>query len=104
MAIEFNGLNTNATNTNRSGSGQAVVAPKANSANTPAAAPAKSGSDTVQISAQAQTLNKISSQISKESPVNREKVEALKSAIADGTYKPDAQAIAKRLLDSDIQF
>jgi len=103
MAIEFNGLNTNATNTNRSGSGQAVNAPKPGAA-AENVAKAKSGGDTVQISAQAQTLNRVSNQIGKEAPVNREKVEAIKTAIANGTYKTNAQAIAQRLLDGDTQF
>ena len=100
MAIDINGLNSNAANANRSGSSKSVVAPKAASA-PDTAAPAKGGADTVQISAQAQSLNRISGQIGKEAPVNREKVEALKAAIANGSYKTDSQTIAKRMLDSD---
>jgi len=65
MAIDINGLNSNATNANRSGAGKAVVAPKTAPA-PDAAAPAKGGADTVQISAQAQSLNRISGQIGKE--------------------------------------
>lgn len=103
MAMEINGLNSSQTNTNKARNGQGAVTPKAG---TPAeaAAAAKSSGDTVQISSQAQTLNRLQSQVGKEAPVNREKVEALKSAIAGGTYKPDAQAIAKRMLDSDQMF
>ncbi len=103
MAMDINGLNANQTNSSKAKAGQNVAAPKAGSP----AEPAQSGkiaSDTVQISAQAQTLNRIQSQVGKEAPVNREKVEALKAAVANGTYKPDAQAIAKRMLDSDSLF
>lgn len=103
MAMEINGLNSSQTNTNKARNGQGVVTPKAG-APAEAAAAAKSSGDTVRISSQAQTLNRLQSQVGKEAPVNREKVEALKSAIAAGTYKADAQAIAKRLLESDQMF
>lgn len=103
MAMEINGLNTNQSNTNKARSGQGVATPKSPVSSEPAAA-GKSGSDTVQISAQAQSLNRIQSQVGKEAPVNREKVEALKAAISEGSYKPDAQSIAKRMLESDSLF
>lgn len=103
MAMEINGLNSNQTNANKARGGQNVAAPKAGSA-AEATANAKSGGDTVQISAQGQMLNRIQSQVGKEPPVNRDKVEALKAAIADGSYKPDAQAIAKRMIESDQLF
>lgn len=103
MAMEINGLNSGQANTNKTRNGQNVVAPKSG---TPVdnAATAKSGADTVQISTQGQMLNRLQNQLGKEAPVNREKVEALKSAIADGSYKPNAQSIAKRILDSDQLF
>ena len=103
MAMEINGLNSSQTNTNKAGGGQNVAAPKSGTPaeSTPAG---KTVSDTVQISAQAHTLNRLQSQVGKEAPVNREKVEALKAAISNGTYKPDAQSIAKRLIDSDQLF
>lgn len=103
MAMEINGLNSSQTNTNKARNGQGVVAPKSG---TPAesAATGKSAGDTVQISSQAQTLNRLQNQVGKEAPMNREKIESLKAAIASGTYKPDAQAIAQRMLDSDQMF
>ncbi len=103
MAMEINGLNSGQTNANKTRNGQNVAAPKSDTAADKAAAP-KSAADTVQISTQGQFLNRIQSQIGKDTPVNREKVEALKTAIANGSYKPDAQAIAKRMLDNDQQF
>lgn|SRR3990167_2223841 len=103
MAMEINGLNTNQTNANKAKSGQGVAATKSN-APAEAAQSSKSAGDTVQISAQAQSLNRIQSQVGKEAPVNREKVEALKAAISDGSYKIDARAIAKKMLESDSLF
>ena len=103
MAMEINGLNSNKANTNKANSGQSVAAPKPGTAEE-AAASAKSGADTVQISARGQMLNRLQNQVGKDAPINREKVESLKAAIADGSYKVDAQAIAKRMLESDQLF
>lgn len=103
MAMDINGLNTNQTNTGKAKGSAGAVTPKTDK---PAeTAPAtKTVSDTVQISSQAQTLNRIQSQVGKEAPVNREKVEALKAAVATGSYKVDAQSIARRMLESDNLF
>lgn len=103
MAMEINGLNSSPTNANKTRTGQAVAAPNAGS---PAEATAKasSGADTVQISSQGKVLNRLQDQMGKEASVNREKVESLKAAIANGTYKPDAQSIAQHMLESDQSF
>ncbi|HVK99434.1 MAG TPA: flagellar biosynthesis anti-sigma factor FlgM, partial [Dongiaceae bacterium] len=93
----------NQANANKAKSGQGVAATKAGAPAEPAQA-GKSAGDTVQISAQAQSLNRIQSQVGKEAPVNREKVEALKAAISNGTYKVDAHAIAKNMLENDSLF
>lgn len=103
MAMEINGLNSGQTNANKTRSGQNVAAPKAGTPEE-ATAKASSGADTVQISSQGKMLNRLQTQMGKEATVNREKVESLKAAIADGSYKADAQAIAKRMLESDQLF
>ena len=103
MAMEINGLNSSQTNANKTRNGQNVAATRSDAVADKAAA-AKTGSDTVQISTQGQFLNRVQSQIGKESPVNREKVEAIKTALANGSYKVNADAIAKRMLDSDQLF
>lgn len=103
MAMEINGLNSNQTNANKTRGSQNAVAPRPGTA-AEATVNAKSAGDTVHISAQGQMLNRIQSQVGKEAPINKEKVEALKSAIANGSYKPDAQAIARRMIESDQLF
>lgn len=102
MAMEINGLNSSQTKAAQTRNGQAVAAPK----NGPAEATDKAagGADTVQISTQGKALNRLQNQMGKEPTVNRAKVEALKTAIANGTYKPDAESIAKRMLESDQLF
>lgn len=104
MAMEINGLNTNQANANKARNGQSVAAPKTGSAQDGSAAAKTGAESTVQISARGQMLNRLQNQMGKETPVNREKVESLKIAVANGSYKPDAQAIAKRMLESDQSF
>ena len=104
MAMEINGLNTNQAGANKARSDQNVAASKSDAASRSAASPQAPATSTVQISESGQALNRILNQVGKEAPVNQSKVEALKAAIADGSYKPDAQSIAKHMLESDELF
>ncbi|MDY6920607.1 MAG: flagellar biosynthesis anti-sigma factor FlgM [Pseudomonadota bacterium] len=103
MAMEINGLNSNQTNTNKARSGQ-QVAGKAADGQKNAASPTAPQGETVKISAEAQALNRVSQQMKTDTPVNREKVEALRAALADGSYRPNPQSIARKMLESDSQF
>ncbi len=39
-----------------------------------------------------------------DAPVDSDKVEALRAALADGSYKVDAKSIANKMLESDSLF
>ena len=105
MAMEINGLNNNQTNSTKAKSSQrsnaSAPVPTASGDHSVASKP---NSDTVQISAEAKLLNKVSQSLGSDSPVNREKVEALRAAVADGSYRPNAQSIAQKMLDTDGLF
>lgn len=103
MAMEINGLNNNQGNTSKAKSGGSVVAPK-NSNQETASGDSSSAKETVRISAEGQTLSRVSSELGSDTPVNREKVEVLKAAIADGSYKANPQEIAKKMLKEDTLF
>jgi negative regulator of flagellin synthesis FlgM len=103
MAMEINGLNSNQTNTNKAKSGQQVPSSDAPAPKTAGGAENTPG-ETVKISAEAQTLNRVSQQMATDAPVNQEKVDALRAAISDGSYKVDAQSTAKKMLESDSLF
>ncbi len=103
MALEINGLNSNPSNTSKAKSGQGVAAPKGKQADNAPTTEAKA-TDTVKISAEAKLLSQVSDQLGADTPVNREKVEALKAAIADGSYQVDAQSVAKKMMDLDTKF
>ena len=103
MAMEINGLNSNQTNTNKARSGQKVSESNADAKKTNEASANQTG-ETVKISAEAQALNRVSQEMGLDAPVNQEKVEALRAAVADGSYKVDAQSVARKMLESDTQF
>ena len=65
----------------------------------------KSGSapliDSVQISDQAQNLKRLEDSISAAPAVDDDKVSALRAAIAEGSYKINAEKIAEKILASE---
>ena len=103
MAMDINGLNSNQTNTSRARSGQKVVSSPVSQPDE-SNSPKKNSGETVSISAEGQMLNRVSNDIKAETPVNKAKVEALRAAIADGSYKVDAEAVAQKMLESDSLF
>ena len=57
--------------------------------------------DSVQLSDQAKSLNKLEDNIASAPSVNDEKVAALRAAIADGSYQINAESIAEKMLSSE---
>lgn len=103
MAMDINGLNSNQTNTGKARSGPKVDSAKVSNSPASDAMPHPKG-ETVNISTEGQTLNRLSQQLDSDTPVNQEKVEALRAAIAEGRYKVDAEAVAGKMLESDALF
>ena len=104
MDMDINGLNSNQTNANKTRSGDRVSASRESRVNVSANSETSSNADKVSISAEGKKLSQLSSQLGSDTPVNREKVDALRSAVSDGTYKIDPQNIAKKMLSDDSLF
>jgi negative regulator of flagellin synthesis FlgM len=110
MVIDFNRPNNVS---GPSGSGRANQANNANDApsagkatppTTPTAAPSVSKSgESVQLSNDAQHLQKVSDKLRDLPTVNKEQVARLKQAISDGSYQVDSQRVASKLLDFESQ-
>lgn len=111
MVIDFNRLNNAATpaNAGRTGSTQSSGRNEAVN-NPPVALPtaeeqastAKTG-ESVQLSREAQQLQKVSDKLRDLPTVDKERVAKLKQAIADGSYQVDSQRVAGKLLDFESQ-
>jgi negative regulator of flagellin synthesis FlgM len=110
MVIDFNRPNNVS---GPSGSGRANQANNANDApsagkatppTTPTTAPSVSKSgESVQLSNDAQHLQKVSDKLRDLPTVNKEQVARLKQAISDGSYQVDSQRVASKLLDFESQ-
>lgn len=112
MVIDFNRLNSanGPASSGRTGNAQASSQKEAVS-NTPSTAAkvaseqattGKSG-ESVQLSREAQQLQKASDKLRDLPTVDKERVTKLKQAIADGSYQVDSQRIASKLLDFESQ-
>ena len=114
MVIDINRLNNAATpsNSGRAGSAQAggqneaisnkQPAPPAPSPVEQAQQVGKSG-ESVQLSREAQQLQKVSEKLRDQPTVDKERVAQLKQAIADGSYQVDSMRVAGKLLSLESQ-
>ena len=102
MSMEINGLNTG-----HAGSSKAKTVgqtSKAESKPEQPSSPSSLGKETVVISAEAKSLSKLATEVSTEAPINQAKVDAIRAAINDGSFKPNAESIANKLIGTDDLF
>ncbi len=110
MVIDFNRLNSSTpAGTTRAGSTQGgkneAIDNKAagsTAAAQPAAAGSKSG-ESVQLSSEAQQLQKTVDKLRDQPAVDSDRVAKLKQAVADGSYQVDSQRVASKLLNFESQ-
>ncbi|WP_236211705.1 flagellar biosynthesis anti-sigma factor FlgM [Metapseudomonas otitidis] len=110
MVIDFNRLNNantpaSAGRTGNAGKNEGVTANQTSTSQTtsePAATSPRSG-ENVQLSSDAQQLQKVTDKLRDLPTVDRERVDKIKQAIANGTYQVDSQRVASKLLDFESQ-
>lgn len=98
MQINNNGINTT---TNSSQNSQKTSSSSKTDGNS--SAPANS-SDNIELSPEARNLTELESKIIASADVDVKRVEEIKQAISDGTYKIDADSIATKMLSNDDIF
>ena len=109
MVIDINRLNSASTpNTARTGStqsGDRTEASKTNQAAPQPAPPAEAGKhgESVQLSREAQQLQKVGEKLRDLPSVDKARVAQLKQAIADGSYQVDADRVASKMLNFEAQ-
>ena len=102
MAIDFTGLSSRPTTggSTRVGSPAADATAKELKQNAASNAPA----ETVKLSAEAQTLQKLEETVAQLPDVDTDRVAQIKQAIEDGSYKTDPERVAAKLLQFEEQL
>jgi len=67
-----------------------------------AASQSEAAKETIEISSQAQLLNKLEAQIKDLPEVDQARVDALRDQINQGTYEIDSSSLAQRIIDLEL--
>lgn len=59
----------------------------------------RDGSDVVSLTSTAETLNTLTKGMGDAAPVDRQKVDAIKQALASGEYQPDPERVAQKFIE-----
>ncbi|CAD5108561.1 flagellar biosynthesis anti-sigma factor FlgM [Zestomonas carbonaria] len=111
MVIDFNRPNNAATpstagrttGTQSGARSESVGTQQPASPQAPTEQTAAQAGESVQLSQEAQQLQKITEKLNDQPIVDKERVERLKQAIADGSYQVDSQRVASKLLNFESQ-
>lgn len=99
MTVDLNGIGPGHVNT------QKTSAEKPQTANTPKQpAPEQSQAvrgENVNLSSQAKNLKQLEQRLDSYPEMDDERIEEIKAALADGSYKIDAEKLAQKMLDMD---
>ncbi len=98
MGLDINGLGTNQANAHKAGQAQKVRSESANRATTTK----ESSKPTVSISAGAKALSQLEGDVG--NSVNEARVAEIRTAIENGSYKPNPERIADGMLGTDDLF
>ncbi len=101
MTVDFNGIgpgqvNTQKTLTDKSQASQT----KPQTLSEQAKAPAPRG-ENVSLSDQAKNLKQLEQRLDSYPEMDDQRIEEIKAALADGSYKIDAEKLAQKMLDMD---
>lgn len=89
-------------NSNSGSSRTTSVTPKDTGAPSKAASqPSSASRDSVNLSAEAQSMNRLEENLAKLPDVDSERVASLKNAIAEGRFEIDAERIAQNMLNQE---
>ncbi|MEQ5833574.1 flagellar biosynthesis anti-sigma factor FlgM [Marinobacter sp. NFXS9] len=103
MTVDFNGIGPGQVNSKTTSTNTSKANTQTPSTPTPTEQARTQGSrpDNVSLSSQARDLKKLEEQMSSYPEVDDDRIEQIKSALADGSYKVDAEKVAQKMLDMD---
>ncbi|MDC0663350.1 flagellar biosynthesis anti-sigma factor FlgM [Marinobacter sp. SS21] len=99
MSVDFNGIGPGQVNTHKTTADKAN-APKAQAPAEQAQAQTARG-ENVKLSSQAKELKQLEQRLSSYPETDDDRIEQIKAALADGSYKIDAEKLAQKMLEMD---
>ncbi|GGE70137.1 hypothetical protein GCM10011533_23160 [Streptosporangium jomthongense] len=103
MSVDLNGIGPGQVNTQRT-----TAEKSANSQNASKASPEQANAkaqaargENVNLSSQARNLKQLEQKLGDYPEMDDERIEQIRSALENGTYKVDAQKLAQKMLDMD---
>ena len=100
MAIDFNGVNNNQVNTNKTAQRERPESPAQQGPQNERNAPAAERTN-VSLSDNARNLSAIESALQQQPDVDDSNVERIRQALEDGSFQVDAEKVAQKMLDMD---
>ena len=105
MPIDFNGVSSNSSTNNRTKATESSHASAAAPVVKEGGSEKQTGlEDKVSLSGTAKALHQLEEQMKSLPATDHEKVNHFRSAIANGTYQPQPEDIARKMLDADNMF
>lgn len=101
MTVDFNGIGSGQVNTRKSTTEQTQTPQKPQPAAPDQARTQAARGENVSLSSQAKGLKQLEQKLNSYPETDDERIEQIKSALADGSYKIDAQKLAQKMLDMD---
>jgi len=103
MSVDFNGIGQGQVNTQKPATGKADGSQmkQTGAADTAAARPQPSQGEDVRLSRQAKDLKQLEQQLGDYPDMDDERIEKIRQALADGSYKIDAEKLAQKMLEMD---
>jgi negative regulator of flagellin synthesis FlgM len=101
MVIDFNNIGSGPNSSQRAKDGAGATSRAGGKGVEPDARQPLSQGDNVSLSDKAKSLKELEASIISQPDVNKEKVEKIKAAIAEGSYSVNSEKVAQKMLDFD---
>lgn len=101
MAIDFNGINQGSVNTRHNTQVESHQTTAKSQVAHEQVKSAPTRGENVSLSAQAKNLKSLEQQIKEQPDIDDARVESIKAALQDGSFKIDAEKLAQKMLDFD---
>lgn len=103
MSVDFNGIGSGQVNNQRTTADKAsgTEAPKQAGAEQARSQASSARGENVNLSSQAKNLKQLEQKLGEYPEMDDERIEQIRSALENGSYKIDAEKLAQKMLDMD---